>query len=75
MEFTDEQNLLRRSIREFLENKILSTVEYYDKTEQFPISNIEEIAKQNLMGINMPREYGGAGYGEVEYGILISISN
>ena len=67
-----EQNLLRKSIREFLESQILPTVEYYDKTEQFPTSNIEKIAKQQLlMGIHIPREYGGAGYGEIEYGILI----
>ncbi|MBM3897675.1 MAG: acyl-CoA dehydrogenase [Thaumarchaeota archaeon] len=69
--FTDEQNTLRQLVREFLESEILPTVEYYDKTEQFPISNIEKIAKQQLMGINIPREYGGAGYSEIEYGILI----
>ncbi|HEY4673855.1 MAG TPA: acyl-CoA dehydrogenase family protein [Nitrososphaerales archaeon] len=71
MNFTGEQNLLRKSIREFLEEEILSTVEYYDKAEQFPSANIEKIARQGLMGINIPREYGGAGYGEIEYGILI----
>ncbi len=71
MNLTDEQNLFRKSARKFLEGEILPTVEYYDKTEQFPTANIEKIARQGLMGINMPREYGGAGYGEVEYGILI----
>lgn len=71
MNFTGEQNLLRKSIREFLEEEILSTVEYYDKAEQFPSANIEKIARQGLMGINIPREYGGAGYREIEYGILI----
>jgi len=71
LNFTGEQNLLRKSIREFLEEEILSTVEYYDKAEQFPSANIEKIARQGLMGINIPREYGGAGYGEIEYGILI----
>jgi len=71
LNLTDEQNLFRKSARKFLEGEILPTVEYYDKTEQFPTANIEKIARQGLMGINMPREYGGAGYGEVEYGILI----
>jgi len=71
LNFTGEQNLLRKSIREFLEEEILSTVEYYDKAEQFPSANIEKIARQGLMGINIPREYGGAGYREIEYGILI----
>lgn len=71
MNFTGEQNLLRKSIREFLGEEILPTVEYYDKAEQFPSANIEKIARQGLMGINIPQEYGGAGYGEIEYGILI----
>lgn len=69
--FTDEQNFLRRTIREFLEREILPTVEHYDKAEQFPTTNIEKIAKQGLMGIHVPKEYGGAGYGEIEYGILV----
>ena len=71
MKFTDEQNLLRKSVREFLEGEILPTVEYHDKAEQFPMANIEKIARQGLLGINIPREYGGAGYGEIEYGILL----
>ena len=71
MNLKDEQNLFRKSAREFLEGEILPTVEYYDKAEQFPTANMEKVARQGLMGINMPREYGGAGYGEVEYGILI----
>jgi len=71
LNLTDEQNLFRKSAREFLEGEILPTVEYYDKAEQFPTANMEKVARQGLMGINMPREYGGAGYGEVEYGILI----
>ena len=71
LNFTDEQNLFRKSTRGFLEREILPTVEYYDKAEVFPTANIEKIARQGFMGINMPREYGGAGYGEVEYGIMI----
>lgn len=70
-EFSEEQNLLRRSIREFLEKEILPTVEHHDKAELFPTANIQKIAKQGLMGIQIPREYGGAGYSEIEYGILL----
>src|SRR3990172_5260359 len=69
--FSEEQNLLRRSIRDFLEREILPTVEHYDKAEVFPEENIQKIAKQGLMGTHLPREYGGAGYGEIEYGILL----
>ena len=70
-EFSEEQNLLRKSIRDFLEKEILPTVEHYDKAEVFPEENIQKIAKQGLMGIHLPPEYGGAGYGEKEYGILL----
>lgn len=69
--FSEEQNLLRKSIRDILEKEILPTVEHYDKAEVFPEENIQKIAKQGLMGIHLPRDYGGAGYGEIEYGILL----
>lgn len=69
--FTDEQKEFRRSTRKFLESEILPSVSDYDLKEEFPTENIDKISKRGYMGLHVPKEYGGLGMGEIEYGILL----
>jgi alkylation response protein AidB-like acyl-CoA dehydrogenase len=69
--FTDEQEQLRRSIREFAEGEILPHVMEWDEVSHFPIEIMPKLAEMGLLGIIFPEEYGGAGLGYIEYVIAI----
>ncbi|MGH9714145.1 MAG: acyl-CoA dehydrogenase [Candidatus Acidiferrales bacterium] len=73
MEFslTDEQQQLRRSVREFAEGEILPHVMEWDEVSHFPAEIIPKLADMGLLGVIFPEKYGGAGMGYVEYAIII----
>src|SRR5438876_9194156 len=68
---TAEQQLLRRSVREFAEAEIRPHVREWDQAQQFPANLIPQLAALGLMGIQFPEMYGGAGMSAVEYCICI----
>jgi alkylation response protein AidB-like acyl-CoA dehydrogenase len=68
---TDEQNHLRRSIRQFAEGEILPHVMEWDEVSHFPIEIMPKLAEMGLLGIIFPEEYGGAALGYIEYVIAI----
>ncbi len=63
----EEQNQLRKSVREFAEQEIAPNVMKWDEASEFPLATVKELGKLGLMGIVFPAEYGGAGMGYVEY--------
>ena len=70
-QFTDEQNQLRRSIREFAEGEVLPHVMEWDEVSHFPTEIMPKLAEMGLLGVIFPEEYGGAGLGYIEYVIAI----
>ena len=70
-QFTDEQQQLRRSVREFAEGEIAPHVMVWDEASRFPIEIMPKLAEMGLLGIIFPEKYGGAGLGYVEYVIAI----
>jgi len=66
-EFTEEQQHLRKMVREFAEREIRPNVMKWDEAGEFPLATVKELGKLGLMGIIFPVEYGGAGMGYVEY--------
>jgi alkylation response protein AidB-like acyl-CoA dehydrogenase len=70
-QLNDEQQQLRRSVREFAEREILPNVMKWDEASEFPLTTVKELGKLGLMGVVFPAEYGGAGMGYVEYATAI----
>jgi alkylation response protein AidB-like acyl-CoA dehydrogenase len=68
---SDEQALLRRSIREFAETEIRPYVMEWDEAQHFPKELMPKLADLGLMGIQFPEELGGAGMSAVDYCICI----
>jgi len=64
---SDEQQQLKKSVREFAEREILPHVMEWDEASQFPCATIKELGRLGLMGVIFPQEYGGSGMGYVEY--------
>jgi alkylation response protein AidB-like acyl-CoA dehydrogenase len=70
-QLSDEQNQLKKSLREFAEREMLPYVMQWDEEGQFPGSVIKELGKMGVMGVIFPVEYGGAGLGYVDYVIAV----
>jgi short/branched chain acyl-CoA dehydrogenase len=70
-ELGDEQELLRRTVREFAESRVAPVAEEIDREERFPYELVEEMAELGLMGMPIDEEYGGAGADTVSYAIAI----
>ena len=68
---TEDQELLRRSVREFAETEIRPHVTEWDEAQHFPIELVPKLAGLGLMGIQCPEEYGGAGMSAIDYCICI----
>jgi alkylation response protein AidB-like acyl-CoA dehydrogenase len=68
---TEEQELLRRSVREFAETEIRPHVREWDESQHFPSEVIPSLASLGLLGIQFPEQYGGAGMSAIDYCICI----
>jgi alkylation response protein AidB-like acyl-CoA dehydrogenase len=68
---SDEQQLLRRSVRELAEAEIRPHVMAWDEAQAFPPALFERLAEHGLLGIQIPEDYGGAGLSAVDYCICI----
>jgi alkylation response protein AidB-like acyl-CoA dehydrogenase len=68
---SDEQALLRATVREFAETRVAPVAEELDREERFPYELVAEMAELGLMGIPISEEYGGAGADTVSYAIAV----
>jgi len=68
---TEDQALLRRSIREFAEAEIKPHVREWDAAQHFPSDLLPKLADLGLMGIQFSSEYGGSGMSAVDYCICL----
>ena len=68
---TEEQELLRRTVREFAETEIAPHVMEWDQAQHFPSELIPALGQLGLMGIQVPEQYGGAGMSAIDYCLCI----
>ncbi|HUZ04294.1 MAG TPA: acyl-CoA dehydrogenase [Acidobacteriaceae bacterium] len=69
--FTDEQQQLRKEIRDFAAREIAPNVMRWDEASEFPVDLVKQLGQMGLMGVIFPQEDGGSGLGYVEYVIAI----
>jgi alkylation response protein AidB-like acyl-CoA dehydrogenase len=70
-EFTEEQKMLRDMVRDFTTSEIKPMARKIDEEEKIPPELIRKIADLGLLGASFPSEYGGGGFGEVGYCIVL----
>ena len=63
--------LFRQMIREFVENEVKPIAAEVDEEERFPMETVEKMAKIGIMGIPIPKEYGGAGGDNLMYAMAV----
>src|SRR5262245_66623011 len=71
LRFSPEQELLRRSIREFAEAEIRPHVMEWDEAQHFPAELRPKLAALGLMGIQISEEFGGAEMSAIDYCLCI----
>lgn len=70
-ELTENQIIIRDTIRDFAEKNIRSVVMEYDEAQKFPMEIMKQLGELGFLGILVPEEFGGAGLGYVEYALII----
>ena len=68
---TEEQELLRRTVREFAESEIGPHVMEWDEAQKFSDDLLPKLAALGLAGVQFPEDYGGAALSAVDYCICI----
>ena len=69
--FTEDQEMLRRTVREFAEHEIAPTMMEFDEKQEFPREIMAKVGELGLLGIIFPEEYGGAGLTYIDYVIAV----
>lgn len=59
--FTEEQNMLRETVRSFVDKEIMPYIADWDREGQFDQNIYNRLAELGLMGVCIPEEYGGSG--------------
>ncbi len=70
-DFSEEQELFRRTIREFARKEIAPRVRGYERKREFPWEIYRKMGQNGLLGLRFPREYGGQDADAVTMGILV----
>jgi len=68
---TEDQEQLRREIRDFAAREIAPNVMRWDEASEFPADLVKQLGQMGLMGIIFPAEYGGSGLGYLDYMLAI----
>ena len=70
-QFSSQQELLRKSVREFAEGAVAPQVAQMEETDEVPWDLYREMGKQQYMGILIPKEFGGTAFGHLARIIML----
>jgi short/branched chain acyl-CoA dehydrogenase len=70
-DLSEEQQILRESVREFAEKEIKPVAEALDEKEEFSLDLVKRMAELGLFGMFVSDEYGGSNVGYVSYVIAV----
>lgn len=70
-ELTQEQQLIRETVREFAEREIKPVARELDEQEAFSYDLTKKIGELGLFGMNLPEKYGGQGLDTLSYIIAV----
>ncbi len=70
-EFSDEQRLLRETVRDFARQEVAPVAAELDRTKSFPYELVAQMGELGLMGIPFPQEYGGGGADTLSYALAV----
>ena len=69
--FSEEERMVRDTIRDWVEDRLLPIIGDAYVNQRFPTELIPEIGELGVLGANLPEEYGCAGLNNVAYGLIM----
>lgn len=69
--FTEEQEMLRKAVREFVESEVAPHAAEWDEEDRCPVELWPVMGELGILGIFIPEEYGGTGLGHIERAICL----
>lgn len=69
---TENQQMITDMVRQFADQHIRPHVMEWDEAQTFPVETFKKLGELGLMGVLVPEEYGGSGFGYFEYVTVIS---
>jgi cyclohexanecarboxyl-CoA dehydrogenase len=69
--FTEEQEMIRRSVREFGEKELAPGADERAKSHDLPLNLVKKMAELGFLGISVPEKYGGQGADWISLGIVV----
>ncbi|GAB3048021.1 acyl-CoA dehydrogenase [Virgibacillus ainsalahensis] len=72
MNFTEEQEMMRKMVRDFAHKEVTKAIDRMETEDRFPEEIIRKMGELGLMGIPIPEEYGGSGMDYTSYIIAIN---
>lgn len=64
---TENQKMIGQMAKDFAEKHIRPNVMQWDEEQHFPLELFKQLGEQGMMGVLVPEEYGGSGFGYAEY--------
>lgn len=71
LELTEEQQLLRKTVRQFAESELGPHAREWDEAQAFPRAVFDRLASLGLMGACWPAEYGGSSLSTLEWTLVL----
>lgn len=69
-DLTDEQQMIRRTIKEFTEEVVAPGAVDRDRSKEFPLDIFKQLSEMGMMGLPFPEEYDGAGADTISFAIV-----
>lgn len=69
--FTEEQKLVRETVRAYVKKEITPIIEDYAQRAEFPQQIISQLGELGCFGPTVPVKYGGGGLDHISYGLMM----
>jgi glutaryl-CoA dehydrogenase len=69
--FTEEQKLIRETVRSYVKKEISPIIEDYAQRAEFPEQIVQQLGELGCFGPTIPEEYGGGGLDYTSYGLMM----
>jgi alkylation response protein AidB-like acyl-CoA dehydrogenase len=69
---TENQVMIAEMIKNFGAREIKPFMMEWDESQHFPVELFKKLGTHGLMGVLVPEEYGGSGFGYLEYMTVVS---
>jgi glutaryl-CoA dehydrogenase len=68
---TEEQKLIRETVRSYVKKEISPIIEDYAQRAEFPEQIVQQLGQLGCFGPTIPEEYGGGGLDYISYGLMM----